>query len=218
MTDLASLYRQRFDAVELEERRRLWRVLCRGFFQRHVSPDATLLDRACGYGEFLGGTAAGEKHGLDLNPDSARHVPPGTRFHAGSAERVPLPDASLDVVFCSNFLEHLPDKAAASRVFAEVLRLLRPGGRFLVLGPNMRAVPAAYWDFWDHLLPLSDKSLAEGLLLAGFELERVIPRFLPYSTKSHLPRADWLVASYLRFPPAWRLLGKQFFLVARKAA
>jgi len=217
MTDLASLYRQRFNAVELEERRRLWRVLCRGFFQRHVSPDATLLDLACGYGEFLWGIAAGEKHGLDLNPDSARHVPPGTQFHAGSAERVALPDASLDVVFCSNFLEHLPDKAAANRVFAEVLRLLRPGGRFLVLGPNMRAVPAAYWDFWDHHLPLSDKSLAEGLLLAGFELERVIPRFLPYSTKSHLPRADWLVASYLRFPPAWRLLGKQFFVVARKA-
>lgn len=216
MTDLASLYRQRFDADELQERRRLWRVLCRGYFQRHVPRDARLLDLACGYGEFLWGIEAGEKHGLDLNPDSARHLPPGAVFHPGSAERVPLPDASLDVVFCSNFLEHLPDKAAANRVFAEVLRLLRPGGRFLVLGPNMRAVPAAYWDFWDHHLPLSDKSLAEGLLLAGFALERVIPRFLPYSTKSHLPRADWLVASYLRLPLAWRVLGKQFFVVARR--
>ena len=216
MTDLASLYRQRFDADELEERRRLWRVLCRSFFQRHVPRDARLLDLACGYGEFLWGIEARTKHGLDLNPDSARYLPPGVTFHAGSAERVPLPDASLDLVFCSNFLEHLPDKAAAGRVFAEVLRLLRPGGRFLVLGPNMRAVPAAYWDFWDHHLPLSDKSLAEGLLLAGFELEQVIPRFLPYSTKSHLPRADWLVASYLRLPLARRLLGKQFFVVARR--
>lgn len=217
MTELASLYRQRFDERELEERRRLWRVLCRGWFQRWVDPADRLLDLACGYGEFLWNIQAAEKHGVDLNPDSARHLPPGVRFHACGAERVAdLADGSLDVVFCSNFLEHLPDKPAAERVFAEVRRLLRPGGRFLVLGPNMRAVPVAYWDFWDHHLPLSDKSLAEGLQLAGFTLERVVPRFLPYSTKSHLPRADWLVASYLRLPPAWRILGKQFFVVARR--
>ncbi len=217
MNQLASLYRHRFDAQELAAKQRLWAVLCRGFFQRFVPRDAALLDIACGYGEFLGAIQAGSKHGLDLNPDSASHLPPGARFHLGSAENVPaLADASLDVVFCSNFLEHLPDKAAALRVFAEVRRLLKPGGRFLILGPNVRAVPGAYWDFWDHHLPLSERSLAEGLALAGFETERVIARFLPYSTKSSLPQAAWLVALYLRLPLAWRILGKQFFVVARK--
>jgi SAM-dependent methyltransferase len=217
MNDLASLYQHRFDATELASKRRLWAVLCKHFFQRYVPADATVLDLACGYGEFLAGIAAARKHGLDLNPDSAAFAPPDARFHHGSAERIPeLSEASLDVVFCSNFLEHLPDKAAALRVFVEVRRLLKPGGRFLVLGPNIRAVPGAYWDFWDHHLPLSERSLAEGLLLSGFTLERVIPRFLPYSTKSRLPQAPVLVAAYLHFPLAWRLLGKQFFVVARK--
>jgi SAM-dependent methyltransferase len=217
MNDLASLYRNRFDAEELAAKRRLWRVLCRHFFQRHVPRDAVLLDLACGYGEFLYGIDAREKHGLDLTPDSARHLPPEAKFHLGSAEGVPeLPGNSCDVVFCSNFLEHLHSKEVLSRVFAEVLRLLKPGGSFLVMGPNMRMVPGAYWDFWDHHLPLTERSLAEGLLIAGYELERVTARFLPYSTKSRLPSASFLVAAYLHFPLAWRIMGKQFFVVARK--
>jgi len=217
MNDLASLYQHRFDDRELVAKRRLWRTLCKHFFQRFVPRDAALLDLACGYGEFISSIEAGRRHALDLNPDVARHLPPGVEFHLGSAERVPDIEAgSVDVVFCSNFLEHLPDKAAASRVFAEVLRLLKPGGRFLVMGPNMRMVPGAYWDFWDHHLPLSERSLVEGLALAGFTPERVIARFLPYSTKSSLPQAPFLVAAYLHLPLAWRLLGKQFFVVAKK--
>lgn len=219
MNDLASLYQNRFDAEELAAKRRLWRVLCRHFFQRYVPKDAVLLDLACGYGEFLHGIEAGEKHGLDLNADSARYLPAEAKFHLGNAEDVPeLASNRFDVVFCSNFLEHLHSKAAVSRVFAEVWRLLKPGGRLLLMGPNMRTVPGAYWDFWDHHLPLSERSLAEGLLIANFQLERVTARFLPYSTKSHLPRASFLVIGYLRFPPAWRIMGKQFFIVARKPA
>lgn len=216
--ELAALYRHRFAESELAGRRRLWRVLCRGYFQRWVPREAALLDLACGYGEFLHAIEAAEKHGADLNPEAGRHLPPGARFHHAPASAIAgLADSSLDVVFCSNFLEHLPDKAACRAVFGEVRRLLRPGGRFLVLGPNVRLLPGAYWDFWDHHLPLSERSLAEGLALAGFAVERSIARFLPYSTQSRLPRADLLVRLYLACPPAWRLLGKQFFVVARKA-
>jgi hypothetical protein len=45
----------------------------------------------------------------------------------------------------------------------------------------------------------------------------VIPRFLPYTTKSRLPQAPWLVSLYLRFPLVWRILGKQTLVVASKA-
>jgi hypothetical protein len=43
-----------------------------------------------------------------------------------------------------------------------------------------------------------------------------VPRFLPFTTKSRLPRSTKLVRAYLAFPPAWRLLGKQSFLVAER--
>jgi len=43
-----------------------------------------------------------------------------------------------------------------------------------------------------------------------------VPRFLPYTSKSRLPKAPALVWLYLKLKPAWWLLGKQMFVVARK--
>src|SRR6267154_1295534 len=45
---------------------------------------------------------------------------------------------ALDVVFTSNFFEHLPNKDAIRRTPLEVYRCLRPGGRFIAMGPNMK--------------------------------------------------------------------------------
>ena len=116
----------------------------------------------------------------------------------------------------SNFLEHLRTKEECDRVLAEARRVLRPGGRFLIMGPNIRYLAAEYWDFYDHCLPLSHLSMEEGLVQADYEIDRIIPRFLPYTTQSRLPQHPLLVALYLRTPMAWRVLGKQFLVVARK--
>jgi ubiquinone/menaquinone biosynthesis C-methylase UbiE len=100
----------------------------------------------------------------------------------------------------------------------EASRVLRPGGRLIVLQPNIRYVGAAYWDFIDHQTALTEHSLAEAARLAGLTVETLIPRFLPYTTKSRLPQHPLLVRWYLRIPLAWRLLGKQTLLVARRGA
>jgi hypothetical protein len=101
-------------------------------------------------------------------------------------------------------------------LFSEVHRILQPGGRFLIMGPNIRYIPGAYWDFLDHHLPLTERTIGEALELTGFGIDRSIARFLPYSTKSSLPQSPWLVALYLKMPLAWRILGKQFFVVGRR--
>jgi SAM-dependent methyltransferase len=127
-----------------------------------------------------------------------------------------LPDDTLGLVFTSNFFEHLPDKASLAATLLEARRCLRPGGRLVALGPNIKYLAGPYWDFWDHYLPLTEASLAEGLQTAGFRLERVIPRFLPF-TMAHGPRYPlMLLRLYLRFPLAWRLFGRQFLVVATK--
>ena len=93
---------------------------------------------------------------MDLNPDTAGHLNQAVHFlHQDCSQLWPLPESSLDLVFTSNFFEHLPDKECLQRTLQQALRALRPGGHLVALGPNIRLVPGAYWDFRDHYLPLS---------------------------------------------------------------
>ena len=61
---------------------------------------------------------------------------------------------------------------------------------------------------------LTDVSLADLLASRGFEVERVFPRFLPFSMKGRGPRWGWLVALYMRSP--WKPFAGQMLVVARK--
>jgi hypothetical protein len=88
------------------------------------------------------------------------------------------------------------------------------GGRVAVLGPNFRYCAREYFDCADHTLALTHVSVEEHLYAAGFEIERVIPRFLPYSFRSRFPQSPALVRAYLNTPLAWRFLGKQFLVIA----
>jgi SAM-dependent methyltransferase len=217
MEDLKRLYRHRFPEHERRARDRIWRVLCDHFFQRYVKETDVLLEIACGLGEFTRSIRAGRRIAVDLNPDSKSLLPPDVEFHLGSAAHLDfLADASVDVCFESNFFEHLPSKAELDRVLAEVRRVLRTGGLFIALQPNIRFEPGRYWDYYDHHLPLSDRSCAEAFDQAGFEVIERIDRFLPFTTCSRLPKHPLLVRLYLLFPPAWKLLGGQFLLVGRK--
>jgi SAM-dependent methyltransferase len=174
-----------------------------------------VVDIGAGYCEFINNIRCARKIAVDLNPEVRRRANPDVEVLNESCTAIAsLPAASVDVVFMSNFLEHLPDKALVLETFREARRLLRPGGRVIVLQPNIRFLYAEYWDFFDHHTPLSDRSLVEGLQLAGLAPTLVIPRFLPYTTKSRLPKAPWLIRAYLRVPLAWRILGKQALVVA----
>ncbi len=217
MDDLARLYRTRFPAEDRAARDRLWAVLCRDFFQRFVREGDTVLDLACGYGEFVRHVRAARKIAVDVNPEAAAGLPADVTFHLTPADRLTaIPDASVDVCFTSNFFEHLPDKPTMSRVLAEVRRVLRPGGRLVALQPNIRHLAGVYWDFYDHVLPLSHLSCREAFELAGLRVTLLVDRFLPYTTRSRLPQRPWLVRLYLRNRWVWRLLGKQFLIIGEK--
>ena len=216
--ELESLYRHRFPEEELANKHAIWRVLCRQFFSRYVKATDTVVDIGAGYCEFINNIEAKRKIAVDLNPEVSRFAQPDVQIVNESCTAIAkLPAATADIVFMSNFLEHLPSKQMVLDTFREAHRILKQTGRIIVLQPNIRFLYAEYWDFFDHHTALSDHSLVEGLQLAGFVADVVIPRFLPYTTKSRLPQAPWLVGLYLRFPPAWKLLGKQTLVVAHKA-
>src|SRR3954464_2290178 len=179
--ELEREYERRFAQRE-EYRRGVWALLTRAFFQRYVPASGSVLELGCGWGEFITQIHAGRRFGIDPNPASRARVGPDVEFfHQDCSQRWPLEDGALDTVFTSNFFEHLPDKASLSRTLREAYRCLKPGGRLICLGPNIRALHGEYWDFWDHYLPLTERSLAEGLELTGFRLEECRARFLPYT-------------------------------------
>ncbi|RYG67700.1 class I SAM-dependent methyltransferase, partial [bacterium] len=170
MPDLEALYRFRFHESERTQKLRIWKTLCAHYFQQLVGEGKVVVDLACGYGEFINNIRGSRKIGIDLNPDSPRFLEAGVEFHASRADRIDgIPDATADVLFTSNFLEHLRSKEECDAVLAEVRRILKPGGRFIVMGPNIRYLADKYWDFYDHYLPLSHLSMEEGLVQAGYE-------------------------------------------------
>lgn len=215
---LDDLYKTRFPDEEREAKKAIWRVLCRHFFQKYVGRQDVVVDIGAGFGEFLQLIECGKRIAVDIERLSGRTLPPGSEEVIVASHQMAsrIPANSVDIVFCSNFFEHLPDKATWLATLDQIMQVLRPGGRLLVLQPNIRFVGGAYWDFVDHHLPLTDRTLVEGCLSLGFEIQEVIPRFLPYTTRSAIPQSPWLVRLYLMFPPAWRVLGGQTWFVARK--
>jgi dolichol-phosphate mannosyltransferase len=141
--DPQQLYRNRFGHFR-ESRSAIWDVLVHGFFRAWVRRSDTVVDLGCGYGEFLNHISAARRIGVDLNPDSADMLELGVEFHEGRADDLGfLPDDSVDVVFTSNLLEHLQSKAEVERTIAEARRVLKPGGHFIAMGPNIRFVAGA---------------------------------------------------------------------------
>lgn len=70
-----------------------------------------------------------------------------TMLMAASAEQIPLTDCSVDLVFAMYVLEHVPDKAKA---LGEMRRVLRPGGRIILLLPSFLdrlLAPLAHWHY-----------------------------------------------------------------------
>ncbi|QEH36650.1 hypothetical protein OJF2_52350 [Aquisphaera giovannonii] len=213
-----SIYRNRFGKQDLARRAAVWRVLCRDWFEAYIPRDGRVLEVAAGYCEFINNVRAGEKVAVDLNPATGLHAAPGVTVHQIAAERLEevVPAAHFDSAFMSNFLEHCRTREQVLSVLSAVGHALRPGGRVLILGPNYAACAAEYYDYFDHHLALTDRAVAEALELSGFEVEVQRPRTLPFSFRSKLPSAPWLVRLYLKFPWAWRFFGAQFFLVARR--
>jgi ubiquinone/menaquinone biosynthesis C-methylase UbiE len=211
--DVQSIYERRF-ADTLAFRRQMWEVLCRQFFQQHVPETATVVEIGAGYCEFINNIRARRKIAVDLNPDTRRHASPEVEvIQASTSSIAGLDDGVADVVFASNFLEHLTREDILATL-REVRRVLGPGGRFLILQPNIRYCKEDYWQFFDHITPLCERSVSEALETTGFTVQYVLGRFLPFTTQGRLPNSIGLLKLYLKLRPAWRIFGQQSFFIA----
>ncbi len=213
---LPELYEARFDEREVSAKDAVWREIVR-YLQRYIDPNAPVLDLACDRGHFIRWVKAGERWATDIR-DMAQVLPSEVRFVQASGLELAeaLPAGHFGTIFMSNYLEHLDSSDAVIDQLRVAAGLLRPGGRVIILQPNIRLVGPRYWDFIDHRVALTERSLLEAAELAGLVTVDLVTRFIPYSTKGRLPTAPALVRAYLAFRPAWWLMGKQTLFVGER--
>jgi len=103
----------------------------------------------CGIGMYVRAIARYTPHvcGLDIELDRVREGRAGGLDGLLNAvcERLPFADASFDVVFSHEVLEHVNDDRAACR---EMARVLRPGGRAVLFVPNRLYPFETHGVFW----------------------------------------------------------------------
>jgi 2-polyprenyl-3-methyl-5-hydroxy-6-metoxy-1,4-benzoquinol methylase len=209
------LYEYRFRNVDQAARQAVWEAVAAFLYERLGRPER-VLDPAAGRGEFICAVPARERWGVDRVRHREWEGRSGVTFLHGEAMEVELPRSHFDGVLVSNFVEHLPSPDAVAAFLGRMRESMAPGGRIAVMGPNYRVSSSRYWDFADHWLALTDLAVTEHLYAAGFTPVEVVPRFLPYSFTGRLPASRRLAAMYLAVPAVWRLLGKQYLVIAER--
>jgi len=187
------------------------------FFSRWIPEGGCIIDYGCGTGDFINAVTARRRIGVDLRSASRDTLDEGVEFSETEGVLMPgIGDVEADIVFCSNLLEHLPDRETVTRLLREFHRVLGPRSRLLLLGSNLQYTGPAYWNFFDHVLAFTHRTGAGALATADLEVETSIPRFLPYTTVGAKRTSLALVRLYLKVPLVWRVMGAQFFFVARR--
>jgi ubiquinone/menaquinone biosynthesis C-methylase UbiE len=211
------MYKHIFPEEELIGKEKLWKILIDEILQKYIKDNDTVLDIGGGQCLFINNIKCGKKYANDLNPDIKKYAGKDVVTIQERADNLStIPDESIDVVFASNFFEHMKDKDELEKVIEEIKRILTVNGLLLVIQPNIRYAYKEYWDVIDHYIPISDRSLIDLLCINNFRIKTCYPRFLPWSPKTKLSKFTILLKIYLRIPLLWRFLGKQLFLVAQK--
>jgi arsenite methyltransferase len=159
-----------------------------------IAPGETVLDHACGGGMDLLLAARrvgpeGRAIGVDMTPamrDVATRAAAQAGFasivdiRAGFFEELPVADESIDVVISNGVVNLAPDKG---RVFREIHRVLRPGGRLhladVVVQRELKQEVREDPDLWAACVAgaLPERELAELALATGFREPRIVERF-----------------------------------------
>ncbi|MEY4731259.1 MAG: hypothetical protein RL681_205 [Candidatus Parcubacteria bacterium] len=194
-------------------RDRVWKVLA-AYLGRYIPEGAAVLDLGTGHGGFINHVRAKERHAVDHHKSAEISLHPDVVFARRDVSDLSnYPGNRFDVVFASNLLEHLTTDAIV-KTLAEVSRILKPGGRFIVMQPNFAYAYRQYFDDYTHERIFTHVSLADLLASFGFVLRKIRPKFLPFSMRSKLAPHPLLVKLYLHSP--WKPFAGQMLIVAEK--
>lgn len=148
-----------------------------GLLMRFARP-GQMLEIGPGHGTLaLGAIAAGWRyHAIEASSiliDELRGK--GLDVTEGWAPPIPAPDASADVVYADQVLEHMSGIDAARQFVAEARRVLRPGGTFFVVVPDYLKERTFFWDVdYTHNFVTTERRVTQLLYDGGFDLRAVV--------------------------------------------
>jgi SAM-dependent methyltransferase len=194
----------------------LWATLCDAVLDDLVPKGGVALELGAARCDLINNLKADRRIAVDLWPGVEEHAANGVEAYVSSATDLGfLADRSIDSVFASNLVEHL-DVEDVRTMVGEIRRVLKEGGRLVLIQPNFRISSKRYFDDYTHRSIWTDVSLSDFLRSEGFEVERIQPRFLPLTVKSRLPVRSWLIRLYLASPI--KPMAGQMLVVGRKGA
>ena len=197
----------------LQFRKGVWQAIIH-YIQKDVKSIKTLIELGAGYGDFINQFPAEKKLAFDLNEKMKPFFERNVEFYSEDATGIAhLSKECADLVFASNFLEHLSHDTLKC-LMPLVHRVLRPGGYLVLLQPNYRLCRDRYFEDTTHLTVFSDDTMVDFLSKYGFHVIKLIPGLLPFSMKSRLPKWPILVRMYLLSP--FKPLAAQMYIVAKR--
>jgi SAM-dependent methyltransferase len=139
-----------------------WRVIC-----RYLPPGAyRLLEIGPGYGEFARFLASQQSwHYLALESNyriSRLVAKENFDVCQSSVPPFPLCSLSVDVIYASHVIEHLPGAEGAIEFLREAYRVLSPGGVLFLAAPDFMTFGKTFWDAdYTHAFPVTRRRLVQ---------------------------------------------------------
>ncbi|QDC89410.1 class I SAM-dependent methyltransferase [Candidatus Methylopumilus universalis] len=186
--------RYKFD----QNRSSVWKAICE-YLQKYVNENGTTVDLGCGYCDFINNIDSKIKIAVDINSEGASFCNPNVRFIKAKAfDLAKIKSLSVDTIFASNLLEHLND-AELQLLMIEFKRILKKGGKIILMQPNYKYAYRDYFDDYTHKKVFSHISIVDFFVSHNFTLSKLCPKFMPFSLKSRLPKSYFLTKIYLQF-------------------
>jgi ubiquinone/menaquinone biosynthesis C-methylase UbiE len=158
------------------------------------------LELGGGYCGFINNIKGADKHVLDVYPEIKKFASPDVQIHVQSCTELDnFSSDTFDIVFASNLFEHLT-REELDQCLRQVKRILKSGGKLLIVQPNFKYSYRTYFDDYTHVQIFTETSLSNLLLAHGFQVLSLEPKFLPFSLKTRAPKWGWLMRAYLRCP------------------
>jgi len=182
----------------------VWKEIVK-FHSKYILQNGVVVDLGAGYCDFINNIKASKKYAVDISPELPNYADKNViQINRSEWDFYEIPDETVDVVHASNFLEHFDDNDL-EKIILEVKRILKEGGKLILMQPNYRLAAKNYFDDPTHKKIFSDASLKSFLVSHNFKIIKKMPRFLPFSMRSNfglIPHflLPLIVHLYIHFP------------------